>query len=258
MNNSYLGIYDSGIGGLTVVKALKQMLPAENVVYLADSKNMPYGSKTQQEIITFSKNNIDTLKQYNIKAVLIACNTSDSLASEAIRQIYDLPIFGVIEPAARKAVNQTKNKKIGILATEATINSKAYEKAIHKIDQEIQCTSISCPKLVPIIEQGNNDDKLYEVLMEYLSPALENGVDTVILGCTHYDVLYDYIKEKYPDLSITSSSRSVIEELEGMLKENDLISIEKDKDDIYLSTSDTNDCNDVASTIIEGITIKCI
>lgn len=258
MNNNYLGVYDSGVGGLTVVEAIKKQLPNENIVFLADSKNMPYGSKSREQIISFSQNNIETLKRYGIKAVVVACNTSDSLASDIMRTIYDLPIIGVIKPAADKAYQLSESKNIAILATEATTKSKAYEKTLHKIDENINCFSIACPKLVPLIEQGDfNNKQLLETTDEYLSVVIDK-VDTVILGCTHYDVLSDYIKNKYPKLNVVSSSRCVVQTLQDYMESNNICADKKEKEDIYLSTSDSSSFNEIASSIINGITIESI
>ena len=258
MNNSYLGVYDSGIGGLTVVKAIKQALPDESIVYLADSKNMPYGNKTKEEILSFSIANITALQKYDIKTLIIACNTSDSLAKDELLKMYDLPIIGVINPAAKKAVSISHNKTIGILATQATINSKAYEKAIHRLDEDINCIPVACPTLVPLIEDGHfNDEEIQIALKEYLDPIIELKADTIILGCTHYDVLSDTIKTINPNLNIVSSSRCVVEDLDILLKEKELVSNKKDKEDIYLATGKTN-FGEIATNIISDIIIRQI
>lgn len=258
MNNNYLGVYDSGVGGLTVVKAIKEALPEESIVYLADSKNMPYGNKSEEEILSFSISNIDNLKKYDIKAVVIACNTSDSLAKDKLLKLYDLPIIGVIKPAVKKAVSLSKNKTIGILATQATINSKAYEKQINKLDQDIKCIPVACPALVPLIEQGHfYDEDMKKALKEYLEPIIKEKADTIILGCTHYDVLSDTIRTINPKINIVSSSRCVVEDLEELLEEKNMKSERKEKTDIYLATGDTN-FGEIASKIIYNISIEKI
>ena len=260
MNNNYIGVYDSGIGGLTVVKAIKDSLNKESVVFLADNKNMPYGSKSKEEIIDFSIFNINTLLKHNVKAVVIACNTSDSLAKKTILKKYDLPIIGVIDSASRQAIRLSRNKRIAVMATVATTNSKAYEKTIKKIDEKAKVYSIATPELVPLIEEGcfiNDIDTIKKVLSSYLKVIDKARADTIILGCTHYDVLTDIIRKLRPDLAIVSSSRCVVEDLAELLNKEEL-SADEAKKDIFLSTTLSKRLDDVASLIIEDIRFKAV
>ena len=259
MNKKYIGIFDSGLGGLTTVSEVISKLPEENIVFLADTKHLPYGSKSKEEIISYTLNNIAYLRQYGLKAVVIACNTSDSNASQSAREVYDLPIFGVIAPAAKKAAETTENKKVGILATESTIRSGRYEQLIAEHDPMIKTYPMACPKLVPLIEEGtfkNDVETLKEALNEYLSPLLEEGIDTLILGCTHYDILTDLIRELCPDLKLISSSRCVVQDLEEYLEKQDLKEEGDEGKRIYLSTSDPENFTKTASYLIEGIRIE--
>lgn len=258
MNNNYIGVYDSGIGGLTVVKAIKDDLNKEGVVFLADNKNMPYGSKTKEEIIDFSIFNINTLLEYDVKAIVIACNTSDSLAKNTLLKKYDLPIIGVIDSASKQAIKLSSNKTIAVLATVATTNSRAYEKTIKKIDEKAKVVSIATPELVPLIEEGcfiNDVETIKKVLSSYLKVIDKAKADTIILGCTHYDVLTDIIRQLRPDLNIVSSSRCVVEKLSELLNKKDLKS-DKSKKDIFLSTALSKRFDEVASLIIKDIKFK--
>ena len=255
MNNNYIGVYDSGIGGLTVVKAIKNDLEKESVVFLADNKNMPYGNKSKEEIIEYSIFNINTLLKYDIKAIVVACNTSDSLARKVLLKKYDLPIIGVIDAASKQAIELSKNKKIAILATVATTNSKAYEKTIKKMNDKAKVYSIATPELVPLVEEGcfiNDVEVVKKVLSSYLKIIDKAKADTIILGCTHYDVLTDIINNLRPDLQIVSSSRCVVQELAEVLDKKDLKS-DKAKKDIFLSTALSKRLDNVASLIIEDI-----
>ena len=250
MKNGYLGIYDSGIGGLTVVKAVQEAFPHQNVIFLADSKNMPYGSKTPQQIVSYSLNNVSILNRYPLKAILIACNTSDSIARKTLQEECDLPIFGVIDPAARKAVSLSENRRIAVLATQATCASGAYVRAIQKYDEEAEVVPIPCPLLVPLIEEGRclqEDEEFSQVLLNYLQEVRKCEADTLILGCTHYDVLYEQIGEILPDIRIVSSSRCIVNDLQDLLSDDP--SNRKDKD-IYLCTSESEQFRETAKLIL--------
>ena len=253
MKNGYLGIYDSGIGGLTVVKAVLEAFPKEKIVFLADSKHMPYGSKTPEEIISYSLENISVLSRYPLKAVLIACNTSDSNARQVLQEHYSLPIIGVIAPAARKAVSLSRNKKIAVMATQATCASGAYVKAIKECDKDAEVTSVPCPALVPLIEEGrflHPDEELDSVLRSYLDIVKESGADTLILGCTHYDVLIPHVKRILPEVSAVSSSRCFLDDLKGLISSEIDDTEEKE---IFLCTSDAEDFRKTAELMLPGI-----
>ncbi len=208
-NKSCIGVFDSGLGGLTVVDGLMSLMPNENIVYFGDTANMPYGTKTKEEITQYVLQNMEFLSSFNLKAVVIACNTADSVARKKLQEIYSLPIFGVVSPTSKQAVDSTKNDKIGVLATNAVINSKAYQDEIHRLNADVEVTAIACPKLVPLIEDGHfsrGDELAVRALGEYLKPMKESGVDTLILGCTHYPLLQDTIADMLPGVTLISSS----------------------------------------------------
>ena len=253
MSNKYIGIFDSGVGGLTVVKHIIETLPEENLVFLADNANVPYGDKDKEQIILFSHQNTNILNQYNLKAIVIACNTSDSISRKELEKHYDIPFFGVINPAVVQASKLTKNNKIAVLATKATINSREYEKQLKDINNNFQVYSLACPELVPLIEQGKyntSDIETVEIMKRYLSQV--SDVDTIILGCTHYDLLIDIVKMIRPDLNIVSSSSCVVNNLYEYLNKNNLLNTKKDID-IYLTTKKTKKLDDVSSMIIDNI-----
>ncbi len=261
MRNSYIGVFDSGLGGLTTVRELIRQLPDENIVFLGDTKNMPYGSKQRNEIISFTKNNIKTLMKYDVKAIIIACNTSDSNASDVVRNYFDIPIFGVIKPAVRKALSVSQNRRIGIMATSLTIKSKKYEELIHSYDQDVKVFGIECPLLVPMIEDGefiNNEEKMTDTVREYLKPLQEENIDTLILGCTHYDLLQDIIRKLAPEINIVSSSRCVIDDVKEYLNDNDLTNDAEVTQRKYLCSKDGENFRKIASLIIDDINIEKI
>jgi len=191
-----IGVFDSGIGGLTVVKEIIKLLPYENLVYFGDTARVPYGIKSKETIIKFSLENTLFLLQQDVKVIVVACNTSSSLALPIIRRHFKIPIIGVIMPGAKEAVYATKNKKIGVLGTRATINSNAYEEEIKRLDSGMHVYSQACPMFVPLVEEGwINDSITTKVAEKYLGLMRAKGVDTVILGCTHYPLLKSKIQE---------------------------------------------------------------
>lgn len=182
-----IGIFDSGIGGLTVLRALEEALPQEAFVYLGDTARLPYGSKSPETIRRYLTQNISFLLEQNVKALVVACNTASTVLHEDVWA--GLPIYGVIRPGARNAVAATKGR-IGILGTRATVNSNAYVDAIHALAPEVETVQQACPLLVPLVEEGWQEDPVtVQVVDRYLAAPLAAGVDTLILGCTHYPVL---------------------------------------------------------------------
>ncbi|HQP91293.1 MAG TPA: glutamate racemase [Candidatus Omnitrophota bacterium] len=220
-----VGVFDSGIGGLTVVKELIKLLPYENIVYFGDTARVPYGVKSKETIIKFSLENTLFLLQQDVKAIVIACNTSSSLALPVIRRHFKIPIIGVIMPGAKEAVYATKNKKIGVIGTRATINSNAYEEEIKRLDSSIKVYSQSCPMFVPLVEEGwGNDGITSKVAEKYLAPMRSKGVDTVILGCTHYPLLRSTIQQVMgKDIKLINSAEQVALEVKNVLSQEGIL-----------------------------------
>ena len=253
MKNSCIGVFDSGLGGLTTVKEIRRLLPEENIVFLADTANMPYGSKDRQQILSFTQNNIAIIRKYDPKAIVIACNTSDSNAGEMARSCFS-PVFGVIAPAVQTALKATLNNKIGVLATQATIRAGAYEKQIHEQNPDIEVISVACPALVPMIEHGDfiyDQERLQQTTLSYLEKIIAAKADTLILGCTHYDVLDEMIAQLYPELKIVSSSRCVVESLKAYLNEHDLQEKDRKGELLCLASSDPETINQTAVYLID-------
>lgn len=242
----YIGVFDSGIGGLTVVKSIVETMPNENIIYFGDTAHVPYGTRSKEQIIEYVLSDVKFLSRFNIKAIVIACNTADSAARDKIEEKYsDIPVYGVVAPASKKAAELTKNKKIGVIATNATVNSGAYEKTIHSFDKTAQVISLACPLLVPLVEEGRfkkGDQVIEEVLREYLTPLKEQGIDTLVLGCTHYPLLYDIITEIMGDgVMVISSSVAAAEELKKGLGERDILSDSKTSERKYFVSDNAED-----------------
>ncbi len=225
-SNKPIGIFDSGLGGLTVVKAIRENMPYENIVYLGDSLNVPYGDKTPGQITEFAFRNTEFLLKKGVKAIAIACNTADATARREIGQCYTLPIVGVIAPASERAAGLTRNKKVGVLATATAVKSGAYERMVKSYLSDCQVFSVAAPKLVPLVEAGKvspSDTETVAALKEYLEPLIKEGVDTLILGCTHYPLLMDIVKQLVPSMHVVPSGTSSLGALYDKLKSEHLL-----------------------------------
>lgn len=191
-----IGVFDSGIGGLTVVKHLSAVLPNEHIVYFGDTARVPYGSKSNSTVIEYSIQDTNFLLHKNVKFVVVACNTASSIAISALQKKFSVPVIGVILPGAQMAVNESKNGKIGVIGTRATINNKAYSKVIKEINNNIEVFEKACPLFVPLAEEGwIHHQATYEIAEEYLKELREKDIDTLVLGCTHYPILTDVIQD---------------------------------------------------------------
>nr|MBP7652747.1 glutamate racemase [Candidatus Dependentiae bacterium] len=182
-----IGVFDSGLGGLTVVRELRKLLPFENIIYYGDTARVPYGSKSKKKIIEFSIENAKFLLLHNVKIIVIACNTSTAAALDEIKKVSKVPVVGVINPGVKIAASKTNNKKIGVIGTLGTISSEAYTRHLLDLNDNIHIYSQPCPLFVPLVEEGWTDKHITElVISEYLTPLKIAGIDTLILGCTHY------------------------------------------------------------------------
>ncbi len=219
MKNKAIGVFDSGIGGLTVYKALKDKLPNERVIYLGDTARLPYGTKSAETIIKFSDGNALFLLTKNVKIIVVACNSSSAYALPYLQDKLEIPILGVIEPGAEAAVKCSK-EKIGVIGTSATINSGAYEKSILEKRPAARVISRDCPLFVPLVEEGWIDHQVTRlVAQEYLLPLKEQGIDTLVLGCTHYPVLKGLISEVLgKDIKLIDSALTSADKVYAILK----------------------------------------
>ncbi len=190
-----IGIFDSGVGGLTVLKEVMKYLPKESTIYLGDTARVPYGTRSKETVVRYSIQNTKILVERGIKLLVIACNTSSAISTDILKEEFDIPVLGVIEPGSRKAVELTRNGRIGVLGTEATISSGAYKEAINRMDKKIKVFSKACSLLVPLAEEGwISNGVAYAVLEKYLAPMKRVNVDVLILGCTHYPFFKKVIK----------------------------------------------------------------
>lgn len=219
INNNPIGVFDSGIGGTSIWKAIHELLPGENTIYLADSKNAPYGQKTKNEIIALSKKNVDFLLEQNCKLIVVACNTATTNAISELRTEYNVPFIG-IEPAIKPAANNSKTQVIGILATKGTLNSDLF----HKTAQMFHDTTIIEQVgygLVQLIEDGNlHSPEMVKLLESYLKPMIEANIDYLVLGCSHYPYLIPQIKKILPrHIHIIDSGEAVARQTQNILRE---------------------------------------
>ncbi len=220
-----IGVFDSGLGGLTVVKALIEDLPQESIVYFGDTARVPYGTKSKSTIVKFSLENVEFLLRFGVKCIVIACNTSSSWALPTLRKYFKVPIIGVIRPGALAAVRQTRNKRIGVIGTSATINSRAYEIAIQRIDPTIKVFSQHCPLFVPLVEEGWFNGSISRAVADrYLRPLRQQHIDTLILGCTHYPLLTHTIRQVLgPHVALVDSAQQTAIEVRGVLMGTDTL-----------------------------------
>jgi len=192
-----IGVFDSGVGGLTVVRALMERLPFEEILYFGDTARVPYGVKSVDTITGYARQITDFLLGRNVKLLIIACNTMAAVARPAVAERSPIPVLDVIDAGARAAVTVTRSKTIGVIGTPATINSNAYARAIHGYDREIRVYSQACPLFVPLVEEGWFDHPVTRLTArEYLKPVLAQGIDTLVLGCTHYPLLKPLLQEE--------------------------------------------------------------
>lgn len=228
MNDNPIGIFDSGIGGLTVTKEILKHLPKESIIYLGDTARVPYGTRSKEVITQFSKELTNFLLKKNIKALVVACNTISAVALNEIEKLSPVPVIGVIKPAVKLAVELTKNKRIGVIGTVGTIQSKEYEIEIKLLDPQIEVISVGCPLFVPLAEEGINGEATKLIAEDYLDEIVKADVDTLVLGCTHYPLLLETISEAVgKKVTLVDSAKPTAEELKKILKERDLLSKSK-------------------------------
>lgn len=221
-----IGVIDSGVGGLTVVRELMRQLPKEKLIYLGDTKRCPYGPRLDQEIIKFTWEMVDFLLENKIKTLVIACNTATAFAIPHLQKELNIPVIGVIQPGARAAIKATNNKRIGVIGTEGTIRSQAYVQALKDINSKIYVHSLACPNFVPMVEKGIFSGKqAEEVVGQSLQSMKEkNDIDTLILGCTHYPLIKNTIQKVLGEhVTLVSSSGETAREVSAMLDMNQLL-----------------------------------
>lgn len=224
MNSKPIGVFDSGIGGLTVVHALTRRLPHENIVYFGDTARVPYGPKSPQVVREYAAQDVDFLLSKNVKMVVIACNTVSAVAVDVVQKHARMPVVGVIAPGAKAAVGATRKRRVGIIGTRATVNSNAYTNAVRQVDPDVLVFAQECPLFVPLAEEGWIDHKVTDaVAKEYLFPLKQERIDALILGCTHYPILRRAIAGAMDsNVTLIDSGEATAVEVERVLDEKSL------------------------------------
>jgi len=230
LRNAPIGVFDSGFGGLTVAREIMRQIPEEKIVYFGDTARVPYGTKSRETILKYSWQIVRFLQTKAVKAIVVACNTASALALEDIRRELDIPMLGVIKPGAKIAANTTRNGKIGIIATEATINSRVYTHFIQDLNPELTVIGKACPLFVPIVEEGTflNDPILDEIATRYLDEIKKHEIDTLILGCTHYPILRNTLSRLMGEnVTLVNPAYETARELKRLLHKEGLENTEK-------------------------------
>lgn len=219
MKNLPIGVFDSGVGGLTVVKEIMSQLPNEEIIYFGDTARVPYGNKSKETVTAYSSQITQFLLSKNVKAVVIACNTASAFALKTVQQEVPVPMLGVVKPGAKTAAATTKNGRIGVIGTEGTIQSGLYEEYLKEIHPGCRVYGQACPLFVPLVEEGwIHDDVTKQVSDRYLANLLKEGVDTIVLGCTHYPLLRDVVQKTVgPGVTLVNPAYETARELRQML-----------------------------------------
>ena len=253
MDKRPIGIFDSGVGGITVLKEIKERLPKEDIIYLGDTKNFPYGNKSKEDIIRFSIDNVQKLLKQNVKIIVIACGTATSQAIEILKEKFDIPIIGIIEPTVKYIKNQ-KFDKVGVIATEGTIKNGAWERKLKDQIPNIHVVNKACPMLATIAEEGKAKSKAgRKVIKEYMIPFKEKRVNKIILGCTHFPIYEQIIREELEyDVELINTGKFVSLELEQILKKNNLENDNFNKGNIIIDlTKQEEQFNVIAQNILD-------
>jgi glutamate racemase len=238
-----IGVFDSGIGGLTVVKALRNLLPQEQIVYLGDTARVPYGSRSPSTVERYSLEIANMLMERNAKVVVVACNTVSSVALPKLEQNVPVDVVGVIRPGAEAAVNESRTGHIGVIGTRATIRSGAYERTLKSLKPSVQVISRACPLLVPLIEEGLLHDPVTDqMITRYVEPLLAEGIDTLVLGCTHYPLLMDAMRRQFGDnIALVDSARNCALAVKTLLEEKSLGATEGSTGGLQVALTDRPD-----------------
>ncbi len=221
MKRRPIGVFDSGVGGLTVLKQLSLRMPRERLIYLGDTARLPYGTKSKETVLKYSMRNASFLLEKGVKCLVVACNTASSLSLDELGEKFDMPIVGVIEPGAKKAASTSRVRKVGVIGTLATVRSKAYEEAIERYGRDIEVTSVPCPLFVALAEEGwFEDDVTRRVAERYLRSLRDSGVDVLVLGCTHYPLLKPVLAQVMgKEVALVDSAEEAANEVAALLRE---------------------------------------
>jgi glutamate racemase len=236
-------VFDSGVGGLTVAAALRDLLPAENIFYIGDTARVPYGGKSRQTIERYSVEITGLLLAENAKMIVVACNSASALAIPRLEEILKVPVIGVIVPGAKAAISATRSRRIGVIGTRATIFSRAYERAIQSIDPDVEVISRPCPMLVPLIEEGWLDDAITDqVIRRYLESLVREKIDTLVLGCTHYPLLSGALKKfAGPEITLVDSAKNCAIAVKDLLKKEKMAAPASNLGKLQVALTDRSD-----------------
>ena len=236
-----VGVFDSGVGGLTVAKEIMAQLPEEKIIYFGDTARVPYGSKSKETVTKYTEQIIRFLLTHEVKALVVACNTMSALSLDTVENNISIPIIGVVKPGAKAASEVTRNRRIGVIATESTINSKLYNRLLTSIDPDIEVIGKACPLFCPLVEEGMIDDPVTEeIARRYLFGLMQQDIDTLILGCTHYPLLKETIAKIVGEgVTLVNPAYETARGLRELLVENDILSdlTEKPAHEFYVSDS---------------------
>jgi glutamate racemase len=239
-SSSPIGVFDSGLGGLTVAHAIMRQLPAESLIYFGDTARVPYGPKSPDTVRRYSREISAFLIEQGVKAIVVACNTATAHALPALRDEFDVPVIGVVEPGARAAVRATRTGHIGVIGTAGTIRSQAYVRAIHAENPDARVTALACPLFVPLVEEGwTNHEATHVVAEEYLAPFVKDPIDTLVLGCTHYPLLKPVIGEIIGrSVRLIDSAEETAADARRMLAANDITAVDGEGAYRFISSDD--------------------
>jgi len=256
MDDRPIGVFDSGLGGLTAVRSLRQILPEENLIYFGDTARVPYGGRARDTILKYARQDVRFLRSFDLKAILIACGTVSTTSLDTLQAENSLPIVGVVKPTCRRAVTVTKNKKVGLIATLASVRSGAFQAELTRLDPAVEVVGEACPLFVPLVENGRirpGDVVIETVAREYLEPLRKTGIDTLILGCTHYPLLEGIIGTIMgPEVTLVSAGEECAFELKRMLKAGDARADENRQGDAEFYVSDrVEDFERIASLFLQ-------
>ena len=254
MDQRPVGVFDSGLGGLTALRELRKLLPGEELIYFGDTGRVPYGSKGRETILRYARQDVKFLRSFDLKAIVVACGTVSANALTELKAENDLPIFGVVGPAARAAVEATRNRRVGLIGTAASIRSGAYEREMAALDGAVTVLPLACPLFVPLVENGRfrPGDRVAElVAREYLEPVREAGVDTLVLGCTHYPLLAEVIGQIMgPEVTLIDSGAVCADRAGEWLRERDMLARRAEGACRYFVSDSTQDFAHLASLFL--------
>lgn len=252
MDNRPIGVFDSGVGGITVLREIIKVVPVENTIYFGDTERFPYGPRDLNEVRKLAWSITRFLHEKDVKIIVIACNTSTAAALDEIKKEYDIPIIGVIEPGVRTAVFSTKNKRVGVIATHGTVKSRAYENEIKKIDKEIRTFSIPAPLLVEFVEKGILEGPdLDKTISDYLDPLARENIDILILGCTHFPLIEKRIMAHCNNIKVISSAVETAKDVKKMLAGKKIHADKNNKPErIFFETSSSSNFYEVGKLFL--------